>query len=189
MTAEDDWAWTFENLPKYENGKEIIYTITEDPVSDYQSEIYGMNVTNSYTPGQINIPVTKNWKDQDDADGIRPDSITVKLYANGKETGKVLILNQMNRWTDSFNNLDEYADGEKIIYSIAEVRVEGYEVSISGNSETGFVISNSHTPEIRMSLTIQIHRMCRLHRKIHREPEIRQILHYGSAFLYFPEQV
>ena len=148
VTAEDDWAWTFENLPKYENGKEIIYTITEDPVSDYQSEIYGMNVTNSYTPGQINIPVTKNWKDQDDADGIRPDSITVKLYANGKETGKVLILNQMNRWTDSFNNLDEYADGEKIIYSIAEVRVEGYEVSISGNSETGFVISNSHTPEI-----------------------------------------
>ena len=55
----------------------------------------------------------------------------MKLYANGKETGKVLILNQMNRWTDSFNNLDEYADGEKIIYSIAEVRVEGYEVSIS----------------------------------------------------------
>ncbi len=33
-------------------------------------------------------------------------------------------------------------------YTIAEVEVDGYNTSISGSAETGFVISNSHTPDI-----------------------------------------
>ena len=148
VTAEDDWTWAFENLPKYAIGSEIHYTITEDVISDYQSEIDGMDVTNRYTPGRINIPVTKNWQDQDDADGIRPDSITVKLYADGEDTGRELVLEQKNNWTGSFNDLDEYADGVKIVYTIAEVKVDGYDTVISGRTETGFVISNSHTPII-----------------------------------------
>lgn len=146
VTAEDGWKWSFTELSKYADGKEIIYTITEDAVTDYQSEVNGMDVTNHYTPGQVNISVTKNWLDQNDADGIRPDSITVKLYADGMDTGKELVLNQKNNWTGSFDDLDEYADGVKILYTIAEVKVDGYDTAISGSAETGFVISNSHTP-------------------------------------------
>ena len=148
VTAEDGWKWNFTNLPKYENGSEIRYTITEDVVPGYQSEVDGMDVTNRYTPGQINISVTKNWQDKDDADGIRPDSITVKLYADGKDTGKELILDLENNWTGSFDELDEYAGGVKIVYTIAEIEVKGYDTAISGSAETGFVISNSHTPDI-----------------------------------------
>ena len=32
VTEEDNWSWSFTNLPKYENGAEITYTITEDAV-------------------------------------------------------------------------------------------------------------------------------------------------------------
>lgn len=148
VTEEDGWKWNFTNLPKYENGSEIRYTITEDVVPGYQSEVDGMDVTNHYTPGQINISVTKNWQDQDDADGIRPDSITVKLYADGKDTDRELVLDQENNWTGSFDELDEYAGGVKIVYTIAEIEVKGYDTAISGSAETGFVISNSHTPDI-----------------------------------------
>ena len=147
VTAKDGWKWSFANLPKYESGSEIRYTITEDAVSGYQSEVNGMDVTNHYTPGKINIPVTKNWQDKNDADGIRPDSITVKLYADGKDTGKELVLDQGNNWAASFDDLDEYAGGVKISYTIAEVEVDGYDTSISGSAETGFVINNSHTPD------------------------------------------
>lgn len=147
VTADDGWKWNFTNLPKYENGEEIRYTITEDVVPGYQSEVDGMDVTNHYTPGQINIPVTKNWQDKNDADGIRPDSITVKLYADGEDTGKKLVLDQENNWTGSFDELDEYAGGVKIVYTIAEVEVDGYDTAVSGSAETGFVISNSHTPD------------------------------------------
>ena len=147
VTAKDGWKWSFANLPKYESGSEIRYTITEDAVSGYQSEVNGMDVTNHYTPGKINIPVTKNWQDKNDADGIRPDSITVKLYADGKDTGRELVLDQENNWAASFDDLDEYADGVKISYTIAEVEVDGYDTLISGSAETGFVINNSHTPD------------------------------------------
>lgn len=146
VTAEDGWKWKFDNLPKYENGKEIIYTITEDATPGYQSETDGMDVINHYTPGRINIPVTKNWKDCGDADGIRPDSITVKLYADGKYTGRKLILDKKNKWTGSFDNLYEYADGKKIVYTVVEDGVDGYDASVSGSVKTGFVISNSHIP-------------------------------------------
>ena len=33
------------------------------------------------------------------------------------------------------------------MYTIAEVEVDGYDTAISGSAETGFVISNSHTPD------------------------------------------
>ncbi len=35
VTKADDWKWKFENQPKYENGQEIEYTITEDKVDGY----------------------------------------------------------------------------------------------------------------------------------------------------------
>lgn len=46
VTDKDDWSWSFTNLPKYENGQLIKYTITEDPVKWYDTVIEGYNVTN-----------------------------------------------------------------------------------------------------------------------------------------------
>ena len=50
VTADDDWKWSFTDLPKYkegEVGQEITYTITEDPVDGYISEVDGYDVTNT----------------------------------------------------------------------------------------------------------------------------------------------
>ena len=40
-------------------------------------------VDNQHTPETINVSGTKTWVDDDDHDGQRPDSITVKLLADG----------------------------------------------------------------------------------------------------------
>jgi len=50
VTKDDDWAWRFDNLPKFDAGKEIRYEIREDLVEDYVSEISGFDVTNTYEP-------------------------------------------------------------------------------------------------------------------------------------------
>ena len=51
MTEEDDWMFSFSGLDKYRDpGTEIVYTITEDEVAEYTSEIDGFNVTNTYAP-------------------------------------------------------------------------------------------------------------------------------------------
>ena len=145
--ADDNWSWNFTDLPKYENGTEISYTITEDQVDGYSTIYNEYDVINSYTPGKTSVTVTKNWQDSNDQDGIRPNEITVKLLANGKDTGKTLTLNETNNWEGSFTELAEHENGEVIEYTVEEVSVEGYETVITGDMTEGYVITNSHTSE------------------------------------------
>ena len=147
VTAEDKWAWNFENLPKYkDHGTEIVYSITEDAVEAYSTEYDGYNVINSYVPAKTSVTVSKAWNDNENQDGIRPESVTVKLLANGVDTGRTLVLSQDNGWTGSFTELDKYQGGKEVEYSVAEVTVPGYETEINGNAAEGYTITNSHTP-------------------------------------------
>ncbi len=149
VTKADGWKWKFENLDKYENGQEITYSITEGQVEGYSSEINGYDVKNSYTPGKTSIQVTKAWEDKNDQDGKRPASVTIKLLADGKETGKTLTLTKANNWTGSFTDLDEYKGGKKIEYTVKEEPVgNGYTSVITGSVEDGYVVTNVRTPNI-----------------------------------------
>ena len=154
VTKADGWKWKFENLDKYENGKEINYTIAEEKVEGYTTEVKGYDVKNSYTPGKTSLQVTKAWEDKNDQDGVRPTSVTIKLLADGVETGKKLVLTKANNWTGSFTDLDEYKAGKKIVYTIKEETVgNGYKSVITGNEKEGFVVTNVRTPEQRIPKT------------------------------------
>ena len=154
VTKADGWKWKFENLDKYENGKEINYTIAEEKVEGYTTEVKGYDVKNSYTPGKTSLQVTKAWEDKNDQDGVRPNSVTIKLLADGVETGKKLVLTKANNWTGSFTDLDEYKAGKKIVYTIKEETVgNGYKSVITGNEKEGFVVTNVRTPEQRIPKT------------------------------------
>ena len=50
ITATDNWQASFTDLPVYKDGKKIVYTITEDPVAGYTSNIDGFTVTNRHIP-------------------------------------------------------------------------------------------------------------------------------------------
>ena len=147
VTEQDGWAWTFDGLPRYENGVEIAYTIVEDTVPGYTAEISGPNITNRYTPELISVSVSKVWEDANDQDGLRPEEITVGLLADGVDSGRTLVLNEANRWTGTFDGLDEYSHGEKIVYTVREEAVNGYELQITGDAAAGFVLTNTHEPE------------------------------------------
>ena len=144
VTEADGWAWTFENLPKYEAGALINYSITENAVAEYSTTYSGYNVINKHTPAQLSVTVSKIWDDSNDQDGIRPESITIRLLANGKDTGKTLVLNSVGGWTGSFTDLDKYENGVAISYTIAEVSVEGYTSVTTGNQEVGYTVTNTH---------------------------------------------
>ncbi len=40
------WKYSFENLPRFKDGKEIVYSVREDEVEGYSNQAEGMNVTN-----------------------------------------------------------------------------------------------------------------------------------------------
>ena len=149
VTAADNWAYNFTDLPKYANGEEIVYTVTEDTVADYTTAINGTTITNSYTPGKTSITVTKAWADNDNQDGIRPDSIKVQLYAGEDAQGEEVTLDGTNNWTYTWTGLDAKKAGQDIVYTVKEAgEVTGYTSEISGDAQTGFVITNTHKTEI-----------------------------------------
>jgi hypothetical protein len=166
VTADDNWSWTFSGLDMYENhGVEVEYSITEDAIDGYEltgyealdgDEGYNIALVNTHEPSVISIDVSKVWNDSDNLDGSRPDSVTVQLLANGEALeGKTLTLNEANGWAGTFADLPEYAEGEKIVYTIEEAAVEGYTTEITGSADEGFVITNSHEPVVEVVTTAQ----------------------------------
>ena len=49
--ANGKWTYSFEGLQEYDSqGNKITYTIKEEPVPGYTSEVNGYNITNTYNP-------------------------------------------------------------------------------------------------------------------------------------------
>lgn len=148
VTADDGWTYSFTGLPTYENGEEIVYSITEDALDGWSASESDFDLTNAYTPGETSVFVSKEWDDNDDADGLRPESVTVRLYANGERTEQTLVLSAANHWTGDFAELPEWnSDGTAITYTVAEDAVSGYVAEVDGDAVEGFEIVNSRYDE------------------------------------------
>ena len=146
--ADGNWKYEFTNLDKYENGKEIKYTVTEDTVKDYNFSSEGYNIKNSYTPKETSVTVTKRWNDSNDKDKLRPESIKVQLYANGEKKGEAVELKADSNWSHIWNNLPEKAKGKDIKYTVKEVdKLKGYTVSVDDKDHGNIIITNTHTPK------------------------------------------
>jgi len=147
VSAADNWSYSFDNLPKFAAGQAVVYTITEDAVAEYSTQVEGYNLTNSHTPGQTSLTVTKQWQDQGDQDGLRPSQIQVQLYADGVASGSPVTLTAANNWVYTWSGLAEKANGKTIEYSVKEVdQPSGYTSTTSQVSPGNVLIVNQHTP-------------------------------------------
>ena len=143
VTADNGWAWAFTELPRYDNGKEIAYTVSEDAVDGYTTSVQGADITNTHAPEKTSVNGEKTWGDANNQDGLRPESITVNLLADGKQIDSKTVTPDVNgAWKWSFSNLDKYKGGKEIKYEVREVAVAGYESAVDG-----FNITNTHAPE------------------------------------------
>ena len=141
VTAADQWQTKFENLPVYENGQKIDYSIEEDDVAGYTKEIKDFTVTNSYTPEMIKISGQKVWDDANNQDGKRPASVKVKVK-NGDTVVDELEVTAANDWKFESKALPKYAAGQEIAYTVTEEAVADYQTKIDK-----FTITNSYTPQ------------------------------------------
>ena len=151
LNEANGWEATISDLPKNKAGQPITYTWEEGTLPEGYT-LTGAAVdgtvttlTNKHTPEVITIEVEKIWEDADDQDGIRPDDVTVKLLADGVDTGKTVTLSESTEWKGKFENLPKNAAGEAIEYTVEEVVPEGYEDSYD---DTGYIITNTHEPAV-----------------------------------------
>ena len=175
----NNWTYTWSPLPKYVNGKEVNYTVSEDTVPDGY-EVSGSpsnpngEITNSHTPETMEVTVTKVWSDNNNQDGIRPTSVEVVLTgSDGKTykatldgtaaeevpTGTAAVGYESDAWEATFVNLPKNASGTEIIYTASETETNvitkdtdgpgKYKYAVTGNAADGFKVTNTHTPEVK----------------------------------------
>ena len=120
------YTYTIKEVPgpdnpyTYDNSE---YTVTVIPQLEYDAsgnetgrilanptyQKNGTNVDAITFDNQVattSIPVSKKWEDANDQDGKRAKEVKVHLLADGKDTGKTVILNADNNWKASFNDVD-----------------------------------------------------------------------------------
>ena len=147
LTAADNWTYTFTGLPKYDaSGKEIVYTVTEDAVDNYDSAITG-DIKNGFTVTNtsnvmVSIPVTKKWV------GPVGAAATVRVM-NGAAEAANYTLTAADNWTYTFTGLPKYdASGKEIVYTVTEDAVSNYDSAITGDIKNGFTVTNTITEKI-----------------------------------------
>ena len=106
------------------------------------SDIY--SITNEAIE-KTDITVTKVWYDMDNKFGLRPDSITVQLKANGTEYGQPVTLNKDNNWAYTFTGLNMTdGNGTAIEYTVEEtVASEHYRSTVAKDNNGNFTITNT----------------------------------------------
>ena len=139
LSAANGWKASFSNLPKQDaNGKEIVYTVSEEEVAGFKAAISGSEKTgftiSNYNGSRVVIPVTKIWQGK----GPHPDHLNVQLFANGEKVA-TYTLNKANGWQHSFDMPKLDANGKEIRYTITEDSVAGYTATTQSNPATGYV--------------------------------------------------
>ena len=139
LSAANGWKASFSNLPKQDaNGKEIVYTISEEEVAGFKAAISGSEKTgftiSNYNGSRVVIPVTKIWQGK----GPHPDHLNVQLFANGEKVA-TYTLNKANGWQHSFDMPKLDANGKEIRYTVTEDSVAGYTATTQSNPATGYV--------------------------------------------------
>ena len=155
LSESNDWKGVFSSLPQRDaSGAVIDYTVAEDAVEGYSSKVTGdaergFTVTNAST-AKVSVPVEKKWV------GPAAEKATVRLLADGKDTGESAELSESNSWKHSFEGLPKYSkSGAVIDYTVAEDAVEGYSSKVTGDAERGFTVTNAvKTGELDVSKTV-----------------------------------
>lgn len=154
LDAESDWHLDFEGLPKYrDHGILNEYSVQEVDVDGYTSTVttkdgYAFTIENDHVPAVIDIPITEEWIDDNDRDGLRPDSHTVVLV-DGTNAIEEVVLDKNNGYGVVLKNMPKYKNGVEINYQIKDFKVDGYTTNIiKSDSVKDFNITNTHVPEM-----------------------------------------
>ena len=143
LNAENKWQYTFTDFEQYDNGVEILYTVEEVPLPGYRTRISGdmagYTITNT-SIGTIDIPVTKLWVGKPGA------GATIRLYADGALI-ETAVLDESSSWAWVFRDLPRYdtTDGHRIQYTISEDAIAGYAISIRGDMDAGYEVTNTRS--------------------------------------------
>ena len=158
LTKDGDWEGRFIDYPRYDenDGHEINYTTKEDPLAGYETSYFNGNII--LNRSLIDVSVEKKWigNSQSKAeltlhracDYMKFDyTLNKHVRVKVDEEVATVELNAANNWKHTFPSLYEFytpegVDGVKYKYYVTEKSIPGYDTQITGNQDSGFVVTN-----------------------------------------------
>ena len=158
-TTNDNWSYTFTNLPKYNaQGNEITYTVEEQEVNPGDLKFYekqvngdyqlGFNVTNTFRipDDKVKVEITKKWEDSSNVSNKRPSSIKIELSDGANVVRTQELTGTGNEWKYTFTDLPKYnSQGNTITYTLDEKEVNPGDLRFYTKSIVGNTITNTFT--------------------------------------------
>ncbi len=161
LTRAAGWTYTWEGLPIKDPSSGLIYEyyIEEDAVAGYTAAYSGdmnsgLTVTNTHVPLMTNLSVVKAWRDNNNAEGYRPDAIEYTVTGRTPDDSVVLIRRSGDvaaPWRYTFIDLPVYYRGEHINYTVTESEVSGYTSAVESVGS-----GSSGNPVVRVTNTLQV---------------------------------
>ena len=150
LNEGNSWSGEFAKAPYLDkDGNVITYTIREEGSPDYALKVKSIKEENSFVvydtenyheTEKIKIKGEKLWNDK--TDYKRPESIKVKLKANGREVREITVKPVDGKWVYEFTDLNKYEDGREIQYTLEEGSyIDGYKSIVDG-----YNITNEYHP-------------------------------------------
>ena len=158
LTKDGDWEGRFIDYPRYDenDGHEIKYTTKEDPLAGYETSYFNGNII--LNRSLIDVSVEKKWIGNSQSkseltlhracDYMKFDyTLNKHVKVKVDEEVATVELNAANNWKHTFSSLYEFytpegADGVKYKYYVTEKSIPGYNTQITGNQDSGFVVTN-----------------------------------------------
>ena len=119
------------------------YELDPNEYSVYIYDDVGGTLTIKDKMDKTYVKVSKEWV------GPKGSSATIRLWADGVDTGKSVTLNERNNWQHTFEGLKKKnTDGSEIQYTVKEDTITNYDSSITGDMENGFTVTNTNAEKI-----------------------------------------
>ena len=157
LSNENGWE-NSTDLPKDDNGVLINYTVKEVGVSDsYKSYVSNTSAYNfTLTNVELDSLIVKiDWNDNNDEDGLRPNSVTVTV--SNADTGEELDkfdLTKSSNWEHTFDKLPKYDSRGKLIKYAVNNTIPGYTTDVI-TMPNKVILNNTHIPE-KINLNVNV---------------------------------
>lgn len=139
---------------KYDSEDRMVTIVVTKDKSKYSATVSGGDSLNFTNQQMTSVSVKKVWDDNNNAAGVRPDSVTVDLMADGKKEAAV-VLSSENGWQGQFTNLPVNDSHGNIVYSVKEEKGNSSQQSLYKSSVTedqstaagkSFTVTNTYKP-------------------------------------------
>ena len=104
---ENAWTYTWNTLPTYRDGEAIVWTVSVDDIQSYtqfETAFTSQATTIAYKQS-VGFDFSTYWNDSDNDDAVRPEDITLDVFADGSKVGSVVMTGDSNTWTGNISDM------------------------------------------------------------------------------------